>query len=301
MNRNILKHSFLVAFLLLLPTIMMAQTDKVRRPIGAPTTVGGKSGGTKGGKSGGTPARHSFTSERTTVNGSNAERFTVDGVTFTMVAVAGGTFQMGATSEQCSDADSDEKPAHRVTLSDYYIAQTEVTQALWHAVMGTNPSNWKGSILPVEVSWNDSQQFITKLNQLTGRRFRLPTEAEWEYAARGGSKSRGYKYSGSNDIGSVAWYDGNSGWRKHPVGQKQANELGIYDMSGNVNEWCQDWFGYYYYEESPSTNPCNNTSANGRVLRGGSWVEDAWSSRVSYRFSFSPDGTSGHLGLRLAL
>ena len=238
----------------------------------------------------------------TTTTTSGQLKFEVGGVSFTMVAVEGGTFTMGATSEQGSEADSDEKPAHRVTLSDYYIGQTEVTQALWQAVMGSNPSNWKGSNLPVEqVSWNECQQFITKLNQLTGRRFRLPTEAEWEYAARGGSKSRGYKYSGSNDIGSVAWYDGNSGSKTHPVGQKNANELGIYDMSGNVWEWCQDWYDSGYYGKSPSTNPCNNTSASIRVYRGGSWYSNAGRCRVSDRSGNSPGLTSINLGLRLAM
>ena len=227
---------------------------------------------------------------------------TANDVTFTMVAVQGGTFQMGATSEQGSDASEDEKPAHSVTLSDYYIGQTEVTQALWQAVMGTNPSNRKGYNHPVEfVSWNDCQQFITKLNQITGCRFRLPTEAEWEYAARGGNKSCGYKYSGSNDIGSVAWYDGNSGSKTHPVGQKQANELGIYDMSGNVLEWCQDWYDKEYYGKSPSTNPCNNTSASYRVYRGGYWFYYARLCRVSYRSDDYPDFASSYLGLRLAM
>ena len=224
--------------------------------------------------------------------------FTVKGISFKMVFVKGGTFTMGGSSEQGSDAYSDEKPAHRVMLSDYYIGQTEVTQALWQAVMGTNPSKFKGSNLPVEkVTRNDCQQFIKKLNQLTGRRFRLPTEAEWEYAARGGSKSRGYKYSGSNDIGSVAWY---SGSKTHSVGQKNANELGIYDMTGNVWEWCQDWYDKEYYGKSPSTNPCNNTSASYRMLRGGSWFGNARSCRVSCRDNYPP-GYSDFLGLRLAL
>ncbi len=226
---------------------------------------------------------------------------TVNGVSFTMVAVQGGTFSMGATSEQGSNAESDEKPAHRVTLSDYYIGQTEVTQALWKAVMGNNPSHFKGNNLPVEwVSWNECQQFITKLNQLTGRKFRLPTEAEWEYAARGGNKSQGYKNAGGNDLGSVAWSHGNSGRQTHPVGQKQANELGLYDMSGNVWEWCQDWYDYDYYGKSPSTNPCNNTSASGRVNRGGSW-RSAGYCRVSNRNGNGPDYSDGYLGLRLAL
>ena len=244
----------------------------------------------------------SFSSEKTTVNGEPAERFTVNGVTFTMVAVKGGTFKMGATKEQGGDTKKDEKPAHQVTLSDYYIGQTEVTQALWQAVMGSNPSNWKGDNLPVErVSWNDCQLFITKLNQLTGRRFRLPTEAEWENAARGGNKSRGYKYAGSNDLGSVAWYVGNSGSKTHPVGQKQANELGIYDMAGNVYEWCQDWRDKEYYSKSPSTNPCNNTSASSRVNRGGSWGSGAGYCRVSSRFNCDPGFPHNTLGLRLAL
>jgi formylglycine-generating enzyme required for sulfatase activity len=225
---------------------------------------------------------------------------TANGVTFTMVAVQGGTFQMGATAEQGSDAYDGEKPAHQVTLSDYYIGQTEVTQALWQAVMGSNPSNWKGNNLPVEtVSWNDCQQFITKLNQLTGRKFRLPTEAEWEYAARGGNKSRGYKYAGSNDLGSVAWYVGNSGSKTHPVGQKQANELGIYDMACNVYEWCQDWYGSY--SSGAQTNPMGPSSASLRVNRGGCWFSIARCCRVSYRLNNNPDRRDNFLGLRLAL
>ena len=313
MNRKLLKQTWMVAVLLMMPAMTMAQTDKVRRrPSSSGTTQQAQPKTQKTTKTtrktqtqaSSRPAapRHSFSSERTTVNGSNAERFTVDGVTFTMVAVQGGTFTMGATSEQGSDAGSSERPAHRVTLSNYYIGQTEVTQALWQAVMGRNPSKWKGSNLPVEqVSWNDCQQFITKLNQLTGRKFRLPTEAEWEYAARGGNKSRGYKYAGSNDIGSVAWYSDNSGKKTHPVGQKQANELGIYDMSGNVYEWCQDWYDKGYYSKSPSNNPCNNISASQRVYRGGCWERDAWYCRVAKRSCCVPDDSDNGLGLRLAL
>lgn len=225
--------------------------------------------------------------------------FTVNGVLFTMVEVGGGTFTMGATSEQGSDAWDEEKPAHEVTLSDYYIGQTEVTQALWKAVMGSNPSDSKGGNLPVErVSWDDCQVFIQKLNQLTGKQFRLPTEAEWEYAARGGRKSRGYKYAGGNNIDSVAWCDGNSGNETHPVATKQANELGIYDMSGNVLEWCSDWCGDY--TSSSQSDPQGSSSGSFRVIRGGCYYNFARNCRVSYRISNTLDYRCGYLGLRLS-
>lgn len=217
-----------------------------------------------------------------------------------MVYVSSGTFTMGGTSEQGSDAYDDEKPTHNVTLSSYYICKYEVTQALWRAVMGSNPSNFKGDNLPVEcVSWNDCQTFINRLNSYTGRNFRLPTEAEWEFAARGGNYSRHYKYSGSNYIGDVAWYDDNSGNRTHPVGTKQPNELGLYDMSGNVYEWCSDWYGSYSsYSQSDPTGP---NSGSGRVFRGGSWYDGAWLCRSSSRFSNTPGISDCHLGLRLVL
>lgn len=230
----------------------------------------------------------------------NSGRFMVNGVSFEMVRVEGGTFRMGATSEQEDEADSEEKPVHGVTLSSYYIGKTEVTQALWQAVMGSNPSRLEGSDLPVEcVSWNDCQEFIQKLNRLTGRNFRLPTEAEWEFACRGGNNSRGYKYSGSNNLGSVAWYEDNSGDQTHPVGTKAPNELGIFDMSGNVWEWCNDWYGNY--TSNSQTNPTGSQSGSGRVFRGGSWDYDAGNGRSSFRDFIIPTFRFINVGLRLAL
>ncbi len=218
-----------------------------------------------------------------------------------MVFVEGGTFTMGATEEQSIEADSDEKPTHRVTVSDFYIGKYEVTQAQWKAIMGSNPSNWTGDNLPVEcVSWDDIQTFIQKLNTKTGRKYRLPTEAEWEYAARGGANSKGYKYSGSNNIDNVAWYKNNSGGETHPVGQKQPNELGIYDMSGNVFEWCQDWFSSSYYYNGPQTNPTGPSSGSSRVLHGGSWNGIAIGCRVSNRSNRKPSSRYSIDGFRLA-
>ena len=222
-----------------------------------------------------------------------------DGVNIEMVKVEAGSFNMGATPEM-ENPNEDEKPVHRVTLTNnYYIGKYEVTQALWKIVMGSNPSNSKGDNLPVEkVSWNDCQKFISKLNKLTGKSFRLPTEAEWEYAARGGNKSRGYQYSGSNTIGDVAWYDGNSGSKTHAVGTKQPNELGAFDMTGNVWEWCQDWFNRY--SSSPQTNPIGAVSGSCRVYRGGSCCYSGYC-RCSCRFDGTPDFRNGDLGLRLVL
>lgn len=227
------------------------------------------------------------------------ETITVNGVSFKMIRVQGGTFTMGATSEQGSDAESDEKPAHQVTLSTFSIGQTEVTQELWQAVMGSNPSNFKGAKRPVEqVSWEDCQNFIRELNSLTGRRFRLPTEAEWEYAARGGKKSNGYKYAGSSSVNDVAWYANNSGDQTHDVATKRANELWLYDMSGNVEEWCQDWKGSY--STSSQTNPTGASSGSSRVYRGGGWFNNSRRCRVSYRSIDAPSFRPDNLGLRLA-
>ena len=223
-----------------------------------------------------------------------------DGINIEMVKVEAGTFMMGATSEM-ENPDSDEKPVHQVTLTnDYYMGKYEVTQALWQAVMGSNPSFFQGGNLPVEsVSWNDCQEFISRLNSLTGRKFRLPTEAEWEYAARGGKKSRGYQYSGSSNLSDVAWFNENSSWKTHHVGMKQANELEIYDMSGNVWEWCQDWYGVY--DSSSQTNPTGAIGWSFHVRRGGCWSDDVGYCSLSQRGCSSPDYRFYNCGLRLVL
>jgi formylglycine-generating enzyme required for sulfatase activity len=222
------------------------------------------------------------------------------GLNIEMVLVRRGTFTMGCTGEQGGDCDGDEKPSHQVTVSDYYIGKYEVTQKEWREVMGNSPSYSKNcDNCPVEqVSWEDIQQFLTKLNAKTGKVYRLPTEAEWEYAARGGSSGRGYKYSGSNNLDEVAWHEGNSGSKTHPVGQKKANELGLYDMSGNVYEWCADWYGDY--SSGPQTNPKGPSSGDNRVLRGGSWHHDGWFCRVSNRIGYIPWYRTIHDGFRVA-
>ncbi len=236
------------------------------------------------------------------------EEFTVGDVTFVMVPVEGGSFTMGATAEQGNDGNERERPVHEVALSSYYIGQTEVTQALWQAVMGQNPSYFHGPQLPVErISWEDCQLFISALNALTGRTFRLPTEAEWEFAARGGNESMGYKYAGGNDPTSVAWYSYNDSWElrgtgyygPHPVATRTPNELLLHDMSGNVHEWCQDWFGDYTNEVA--VDPTGPAMGSDRVYRGGSWYFDEWFCRVSFRNGTAPSYRSYGIGLRLAL
>ncbi len=217
-----------------------------------------------------------------------------------MVYVSGGSFTMGCTSEQSDDYYGDEKPSHSVTVSSFYISKYEVTQKQWKSVVGSNPSSFKGDNLPVEnVSWTSVQKFISKLNELTGKKYRLPTEAEWEFASRGGTKSLGYKYSGGNDIDAVAWYHGNSNSHSHSVGLKRSNELGLYDMSGNVLEWCSDW--YAGYSSFSQTNPQGPSTGSFCVFRGGCWIDYARSCRVSSRGFNDPGYNYYSLGFRLCL
>jgi formylglycine-generating enzyme required for sulfatase activity len=216
-----------------------------------------------------------------------------------MVFVKGGTFTMGCTSEQ-SDCSHNEKPTHQVKVSDFSIGKYEVTQKQWQSIMGNNPSHFKGDNLPVEtVSWDDIQEFIQKLNQKTGKKYRLPTEAEWEYAARGGSTSSPTLYSGSNNIDEVAWHSGNSGSKTHPVGQKKLNKLGIYDMSGNVWEWCSDWYGDY--KSGSQSNPQGPSSGSSRMARGGCWGSDPQYCRVSIRYNGNSCDRDYDVGFRLVL
>ena len=223
------------------------------------------------------------------------ETVTVNGVSFKMIRVDGGTF----ISKQGSDSEDGEKSSRQVMLTTYSIGETEVTQALWQAVMGSNPSTFKGGNLPVEnISWDDCQEFIQKLNLLTGKQFRLPSEAEWEYAARGGNKSKGYEYSGSNDVEKVAWNRDNSKQKTHKVKTKKPNELGIYDMSGNVWEWCQDWYGKFNH--SSQLNAIDSSNAI-RVQCGGSWRNGAQNCNLPISIGASPSSKDSNLGLRLAL
>jgi len=228
-----------------------------------------------------------------------------------MVAVKGGTFMMGGTEEQGKDCFDDEKHVHSVTLSDYYIGKYPVTQRLWKRVMAGTPlanqSEFKGDDLPVEmVSWEEVvEKFLPRLNALTGKVYQLPTEAEWEYAARGGTKSKQYKYAGSNNIDEVAWYEKNSRKKTHPVGTKKPNELGIYDMSGNVFEWVNDWMddveeldGYY---SDLQINPIGPSWGTVHVCRGGSWYCGAVNCRVSARASNDTNVRGYGHGVRLVL
>ena len=216
-----------------------------------------------------------------------------------MVRIEGGTFIMGCTPEQTGCA-PDEKPAHQVTVRNFELSKYEVTQELWTAVMGENPSRFQNCPqCPVEqVSWNDVQAFLQKLNT-GGGRYRLPSEAEWEYAARGGTQSRGYQYAGSDAPDAVAWYDENSGGRTHPVGQKQANELGLHDLSGNVWEWVQDCWNESYAGAPSDGQAWESGNRRRRVLRGGSWLIIPWNLRSAYRGGNTADYRSNNLGFRI--
>lgn len=236
---------------------------------------------------------------------------TVFGVNMKMVYVEGGDFMMGGTSEQGAEAENDEKTLRRVTLDSYYIGAFEVTQGQWERVMGTSVSQQMGKAggtalkgtgpdYPMYyVSWEEAQAFCQELSRKTGKTYCLPTEAQWEYAARGGNKNEGTKYSGSWSIDAVAWYDGNSGNSTHPVGTKRPNALGIYDMSGNVWEWCSDWYGDYRTYDTQ--NPTGASSGSGRVLRGGSWRGSARYCRVSNRHNNSPGSRDYYSGFRVVL
>ncbi len=235
-------------------------------------------------------------------NGDDIQTFTVEGVDFTMVKVNSGTFTMGAM-EGDLEVTSREKPAHQVTLTkDFYIGQTEVTQELYQAVMGVNPSYFStGGKLPVEhVSYNDAIEFCSRLSNATGRTFTLPTEAQWEYAARGGHKAPATPtiYAGSNDIDAVTWWYTNTEETQN-VGGKAANELGLYDMSGNVREWCLDWYGDY--TDAAQTDPQGPSTGTDRVSRGGSWACRAYECRTTWRFNFAPGNIYGDQGLRVVM
>ncbi|MDX1908242.1 MAG: formylglycine-generating enzyme family protein [Bacteroidia bacterium] len=217
-----------------------------------------------------------------------------------MVRIEGGSFEMGSDSEE---SNANEKPIHTVRLDTFALCRYPVTQGLWREVMGADPERlcFTGADRPVEdVSWDDCQVFIQSLNALTGLHYRLPTEAEWEYATRGGKYSQGFDYSGSADLDEVGWYADNSYGETQPVGLHAPNALGLYDMSGNVWEWCQDWYGITYYANSPSDNPLGPAGGASRVRRGGSWLLDPVDAHVSFRSYWHPFDRFHYLGFRLA-
>lgn len=250
---------------------------------------------------------HDKEKEKEIKTASQDKTFIINGVAFDMVYVEGGTFLMGCPEEHEDICDDDEVPTHKVTVNSYYIGRFEVSQDLWEAVMGYNPSHFKGNKRPVEcVSWYECETFANRLSELTGYEFRIPTEAEWEFAARGGNNSQHYFYSGSDTANKVSWFASDKlGLKKtikkgtQNIGLKAPNELGLYDMSGNVYEWCYDWFGLYYIRHE--NNPTGPQDGTYRVGRGGSWINPGEYCRVSYR-SYSPPGNGYYyLGLRIAM
>lgn len=284
-----MKKSYSIILLMLFPILVMAQASggQITRPVKkqqAKTSI--------------QTFQKQSTRQKMSKHSSFSQQdlpYVIQNLINNMVRVEGGTFIMGAQGEQYGD-----RPAHQVTLSSFSIGKYEVTQEEWEIVMGNNPASCKGSKRPVErVSWNDCQEFIRKLNIMTGKHFRLPTEAEWEFAARGGNLSNGYKYAGGNNDGKVAWNKWNSGHSTHDVGQKIPNELGLYDMSGNVEEWCLDWKGDY--SSNSLTNPTGPSSGTYHVSRGGSWCNSTNWNLVVVRGLGKPDKREDGCGFRLAL
>ena len=235
-----------------------------------------------------------------TLYSSSNQNFTDPTTGMEFIFVEGGCYQMG---DSFGDKYIDELPLHEVCLDDFYIGKFEVTQGEYEEIIGTNPSAFnKGDKYPVEwISWPDAQNFIKKLNKKSSQNYRLPTEAEWEYAAR--SRGKREKYPGGHSVDSVAWYSDNSGSTTHKVGTKAPNGLGIYDMSGNVTEWCQDWFDMNYYKSSPRDNPRGSLSGSRRIHRGGCYHFTAKNVRASYRggCDADEDHRRGHHGFRLVL
>ena len=255
-------------------------------------------------KGGSKKAQEAAPEEASAVAGVETKDFTVNGVTFKMVKVEGGTYTMGATPEQGTEAQMNEKPAHEVTVGDFWIGQTEVTQELWQAVTDYNPSYTRWPQCPVDkVSWQECKSFVESLEELTGLKFRLPTEAEWEYAARGGKLSKGYKYAGSDNLEEVAWYVANADEKSHPVASKKPNELGLYDMSGNVYEWCEDKYLMYDGTEPQYSQKMlkSDKKREFHIERGGCWNYGPTMCRTAYRHAGNYTHMYAYDGLRLAL
>ena len=265
----------------------------------------------------GTTSGGSYTSTRPSTPGGRVQRGqdfteTAFGINMKMIYVEGGAFTMGCTSDQGGECDNDESPNRQTTVGSYYIGMLEVTQSQWEKVMGTSiyqqeakagASNTygTGADYPMYyVSWEEAKEFCARLSRQTGRSYSLPTEAEWEYAARGGNKHEGTKYSGGWSIDDVAWYSGNSNSSTHPCGTKRSNALGIYDMSGNVWEWCEDWYGKQYLQYD-NNNPKGASTGSHRVLRGGSWHNRARYCRVAYRDACYPINRFSYNGFRVVL